>query len=209
MEKQRPLFVPVETAFPAIRRRVEKFGDVNDIRNWRRAFPTSYFNDVDKELTGEPLHWDKRPLDDRYVNVALDKSLETSLRRAEVSYTLKVEGTAHLVEHEISDSERQWYLLFDGALRKRGNNISDEAQGDIPETAKKTLAYYATQNRRYDELDGPIDESDEYAKWDRFHLQTEYDAIQEGAEEPKRVTLRRLNILVPSSIIDTLEEVTN
>ncbi len=134
---QKEQTVPIEQAFLPIARRVRLVGDPQEVSSWQQAFPDIPFEEIDEALTGKPMQWESRPMDDRYLNVALRRGWGRDRSRVAVRYTLSYFGQEENIK--ITDSERQWYLLFDGALRARGEIDGKSVEG------MERLADYAIQ----------------------------------------------------------------
>ncbi|HEX7042715.1 MAG TPA: hypothetical protein VF189_05690 [Patescibacteria group bacterium] len=208
MEKYKSLMVQVDALYTPIHRRVLECGNPTKITTWKKAFPHVDFGkmidgkEVDDALTGDPINWESRPLDDRFMNVAMQESRRRSRLNVEVNYELNVAGVYNPIKHSISDSERQWYLLFDGALRER----RIIGRRTIPDGAMKTLVYFATQKNIYNEINRPVDPTNEEEIMYKRELEDEYNCMLDAVDEPKRAKLRRLTVLVPREVVDSFNK---
>lgn len=131
----------VKKLIPRILERVAEFGDVCDMRAWRRAFPDREFMELDDGLTGEPVRWEERTPLERAVYLAYMNDPQ----RTNVFY--QIDASGYSANYQTDDSEIIWYLWFYGALR----GLEEEVE--LEEEARKTLlTYVARQAGEFEDL---------------------------------------------------------
>lgn len=118
------LRVNFEKLLPIILQRVACFGDVVDIRSWKKAFPECEFMEIDREITGKSIKWEERSALERAVYVAYMYDPQ----RVMVGYRIDADG--YEASYETNDSEIIWNLWFYGALRglEEGAELEEEAR---------------------------------------------------------------------------------
>lgn len=123
----------VKKLIPRILERVAEFGDVCDMRTWKRAFPECVFMEVDDGLTGKPIKWEERTPLERAVYVAY----MNGPHRVKVYY--QIDASGYSANYQTDDSEIIWYLWFYGALRGL------EEGAELEEGARETLLTYVAR----------------------------------------------------------------
>ena len=110
--------IPVDfrEVLPQILARV---ADVNDLESWKAAFlPQIEFMEVDEGLTGKRIDWEARSP----VEIAAYVAYMADPQKVKIDYEIDAEGYG--IRVSIDDSERAWYLWFNGCF-----DYFDESKG--------------------------------------------------------------------------------
>ena len=114
---------------------------LEDIDNWRLAFPDVDFMEIDKSFTGEMIDWESKTLSERAFFVAYMRNPHAT----KVFFSVDV-GDLKLF-NRIDDAERIWYMWMAGCF-------SGE---ELDEKAIRTFLWYVDDSpvaqRYFDDLD--------------------------------------------------------
>lgn len=133
LPEEQPM-VDVLTTFGKIIGKVSENGNIDDIDVWRKTFPDIPFDDIDDMFTGNDVNWKDRTYEEKAVYVAYMKDPQAGV----LSYALNVNEST--VYHTMEDSERFWYVWFNGTFKNFGR-----ANYTVSEESKDTLLFYAEQ----------------------------------------------------------------
>ena len=126
--------IPVDfrEVLPQILARV---ADVDDLESWKAAFPQIEFMEIDEGLTGKRIDWEARSP----VEIAAYVAYMADPQKVKIDYEIDAEGYG--IRVSIDDSERAWYLWFNGCF-----DYFDESKGgQLSDDARETLLGYAAQ----------------------------------------------------------------
>ncbi len=126
-EKDKREPVDFNSVYFEITSRVSMLGAVENIDDWKKAYPDVPFENVDDMFTGKEIDWEKRNPEERAFYVAYMKDPQAT----EVDYVMDVDGTQ--LRRRIDDPEKIWYLWMDGCLT---------GEKELDEEAIRTLLWY-------------------------------------------------------------------
>lgn len=140
MVEQKDKIIPVDfdKIIIEILTRVSNEGLMGDMVSWRRAFPDVNFMEVDEDITGKEIEWEKRTAEERAFFVAYMKDPQA----AKVWYQIDIEDI--LIARKVDDAEKIWCMWMAGCFT--GETLDEEAirtflwYADDSELARKYIA---------------------------------------------------------------------
>lgn len=135
-EKDKVIPVDFDKIIIEILTRANSEGLIGDMESWRKAFPKIEFPEVDDDITGEVIDWEKRTIEERAFYVAYMKDPQV----ARVWYQIDIEDVS--IAREVDDSEKIWCMWMAGCF----------TGGELDEEAVRTFLWYADDSelaRRY------------------------------------------------------------